>query len=86
MKWSGVLQDPCLVKGRGSGEVFSEVLSVTASRQRSSPMVFNEMALLDDHSLCVYLYSGWTCMHTLYLGCTRVIYGLWRVERSFQDK
>lgn len=41
-------------------------------RWRPSPTVFNEPALWDNLSSCIYLYSGWAYMRMLYSGWTKV--------------
>lgn len=43
-------------------------LRMSEGRGGSSLTVFNETALINDLSLCEYLYLGWAGMHTIYLG------------------
>lgn len=57
-RMDGFLQDPGLA---GSSCVWNV-------EGRSFQMVFSETALLEDLSLCPYLYLGWTCANTLYSG------------------
>jgi hypothetical protein len=75
LKWVGFCRILVLLGGReeyvcgGGGWVeLSKDLSVTALLDDGFLQWFSVKELSHNLSSCAYLYSGWTCMHALYLG------------------